>query len=309
MQLSAQRRVLRRIGGKHQYKFIAPVTPAAHFPGGGSTDRSVEFLPRDPTRRRFLAIMKSWKRRREMKVAALVILAAIGAFILPGETAAQDQPAATSPPAAKPDSGMGNFVLSLDFNNATIAQATNFLRVESKRLDPDNKGVSFIISPAATSAAKPITLALNNVTLDDALKEIGEVGGLKLTAEGRVIHVFSLAEKTDEAAGPKPTAGNNSEAATTLKLHSLIIDRVNFNQLDIAAVMQFLAQKSKDLDPDHKGINFVLADLSHADPQHPVRRSVSVVLDNVPLSDLLTYITQQTNLKYSIEDNIVTFKP
>ncbi len=58
-----------------------------------------------------------------------------------------------------------NIYLSLDFNNATIEEATNFLSVESKRLDPNHKGVNFIIQPEASSSAKPVTLTLNNVPL------------------------------------------------------------------------------------------------------------------------------------------------
>ena len=36
------------------------------------------------------------------------------------------------------------------------------------------------------------------------------------------------------------------------KLLSIIIDKVNFDKLDIATVIQFLQQKSKELDPDHR---------------------------------------------------------
>ena len=53
------------------------------------------------------------------------------------------------------------------------------------------------------------------------------------------------------------TAPSN-RAAITRKLTAIILDKVNFDKLDIATVIQFLTQKSKELDPDHVGINFVL---------------------------------------------------
>jgi general secretion pathway protein D len=40
-----------------------------------------------------------------------------------------------------------------------------------------------------------------------------------------------------------------------------------------------------------------------------IHREVSITLDNVPLSELLTYITQQTNLSFSIEDYAVYLRP
>ena len=53
--------------------------------------------------------------------------------------------------------------MSLEFTNATIEEATNFLSVESKRLDPEHKGVNFVIQPEASTTAKPVSITLNNV--------------------------------------------------------------------------------------------------------------------------------------------------
>ncbi len=66
------------------------------------------------------------------------------------------------------DQELKSIYLSLDFNNATIEEATNFLSIESKRLDPNHKGVNFIIQPEASATAKPVTLTLNNVPLGEA---------------------------------------------------------------------------------------------------------------------------------------------
>jgi general secretion pathway protein D len=127
------------------------------------------------------------------------------------------------------------------------------------------------------------------------------------------------------------TISQSNRVMITRKLNSIIIDKVNFEKLDIAAVIQFLQQKSKELDPDHQGINFVLrltadqpppeAAPGAAAPAPPpagtpppapppsIRREVSITLENVPLSDVLNYITQQTNLKFSVEDYAVYLRP
>ena len=50
----------------------------------------------------------------------------------------------------------------------------------------------------------------------------------------------------------------SNRAEITSKLQSIIIDKINFQKLDVASVVQFLNEKSKELDPQHVGINFVL---------------------------------------------------
>jgi general secretion pathway protein D len=118
-----------------------------------------------------------------------------------------------------------------------------------------------------------------------------------------------------------------------------VIDKVDFDKLDIETVVQFLIDKSKELDPTHEGINFVLRltsitpppdtttpipgvpnNVPNVKPATPgavapgggdvtIHREVSITLENVPLSELLTYITQQTNLQFSIEDYAVYLRP
>jgi general secretion pathway protein D len=82
-----------------------------------------------------------------------------------------------------------NIYLSLDFNNATIEEATNFLSVESKRLDPNHKGVNFIIQPEASSSAKPVTLTLNNVPLGEALRYVCQLANVKFKVQDYAISI------------------------------------------------------------------------------------------------------------------------
>jgi beta-lactamase regulating signal transducer with metallopeptidase domain len=122
---------------------------------------------------------------------------------------------------------------------------------------------------------------------------------------------------TDAGKRPDETAADSfiatppdpSGQATLGKLKSITIDKVAFDKEDVATILQFFADKSKELDPDKKGIAFVLGDLSHITPQDHVHREVTLALENVPLIDLLGYVCSQTNLKCSIEGNTVYFKP
>jgi general secretion pathway protein D len=141
----------------------------------------------------------------------------------------------------------------------------------------------------------------------------------------------------DVVSGPEKISAvqlHSNRANITHKLESIIIDKVNFDKLDIATVIQYLQQKSKELDPDHQGVNFVLRLTSDttaaptdpnapapaapaagatpdatASPAHPIHREVSITLTDVPLSDILGYVIAQTNLQYTVEDYAVYLRP
>jgi general secretion pathway protein D len=142
--------------------------------------------------------------------------------------------------------------------------------------------------------------------------------------------------------GTSTKTGNiSNRAAITNKLQSIVIDKVNFDKLDIATVVAFLQEKSKELDPDHVGINFVLrltsdaappaetpaaptgatapatfgggatppAEAAAPPPPREIHRYVSITLTDVPLVEVLRYITEQTNLQYTVEDYAVYLRP
>jgi len=157
----------------------------------------------------------------------------------------------------------------------------------------------------------------------------------------KVDHDWAEAISPDIVAAPNKVehlAEHSNRAEITRKLQSIIIDKVNFEKLDIAAVIQFLQQKSKELDPDHQGINFVLrltsdtsaptdataaaptgatppaagaasTEASAASSSRTIHREVSITLTDVPLAEVLGYIIQQTNLQYSVEDYAVYLRP
>jgi general secretion pathway protein D len=138
--------------------------------------------------------------------------------------------------------------------------------------------------------------------------------------------------------GTVVTSTVSNRSVITHKLQSIMIDKVDFDKLDIGTVIQFLTQKSKELDPEKKGINFVLRMTSDAAQPAPgaalpapptpgavpapaaagvaalaeasqIHREVSITVENVPLINILDFIVQQTNLQYTIDEYAVYFRP
>jgi general secretion pathway protein D len=116
-----------------------------------------------------------------------------------GPTAQESQPAIVAKTNFSIDQKLSSiFIPSIDFTGASIEDATSFLSSESKRLDPDHKGVNFIIQPEASTSAKPITLQLSNVPLGEALRYVCQLAGVKDKVEDYAVSIVPFNANTDD---------------------------------------------------------------------------------------------------------------
>lgn len=65
-------------------------------------------------------------------------------------------------------------------------------------------------------------------------------------------------ETSDDVVSDDIKVKEDNIGTTQKKLNDIIIDRIDFEEVSITQVVQFLKHKSKDLDPDRIGVNFVL---------------------------------------------------
>ena len=137
----------------------------------------------------------------------------------------------------------------------------------------------------------------------------------KMTATGRDTDGSSFG--TNTAAGSKDVINN--------KLNKIIIDRIDLDQASIREVVDFLKQKSRQLDtstedPKKKGVNIVLkidsqspvalsTDEQVAEPTTTPDTKISISLKNVPLIEAVRYMTEIAQLKYKIEPFAVSIIP
>jgi general secretion pathway protein D len=113
-------------------------------------------------------------------------------------TSQPDQPVLVAHTNFGLDQKLKDIYLSLDFNNATVEEATNFLSIESKRLDSEHKGVNFIIQPEASSSAKPVSVTLNNVPLGEALRYVCQLANVKYKVQDYAISIVPFSQSTDD---------------------------------------------------------------------------------------------------------------
>lgn len=131
----------------------------------------------------------------------------------------------------------------------------------------------------------------------------------------------------------KRDAGNDSaETAATQsierKLKNIIVPMVDFDDATLEEAVDFIRQRSMDLDtaeldPNLRGLNFKIRrpklgsggadpglDDEILDPFDPGRARVKELkLRNVPLATLLDYVCQQARMHYTIDENGITLLP
>jgi hypothetical protein len=95
----------------------------------------------------------------------------------------------SSPVAQPPERAIVTKAKSIvlpEFNldGVTLSEAVHQLQIAAKQNAHDGKGVNFMISGPATAAANPkITLALKNVTLEEAINRLAKVAGISVSAQ------------------------------------------------------------------------------------------------------------------------------
>ena len=91
----------------------------------------------------------------------------------------------------------------LQLSGATIEEAIEFLRIKSRELDdaesdPSKKGVNIIVKPGDAPIAASISLDLKDVPLEEALRYVVELAGMKIKVEPFAVMVVPTTENITE---------------------------------------------------------------------------------------------------------------
>ncbi|MBE2282076.1 MAG: hypothetical protein IAE77_01295 [Prosthecobacter sp.] len=169
----------------------------------------------------------------------------------------------------------------VQFKDATLEQALEYIRVKSRDLDtisqpPVPKGVSIVLRGGGSTDM--ISLDLRNAPLIEVVRYCAERAGLQYRVEKHaVVLAASFEEKpAPPAATPPPVLGNADQ---------IIFPVVQFREASIAAAVEYFRVKSRDLDPEKKGVNIVV---------NPGGTDAKVAIDlrNIPLPYALAYVAE-----------------
>lgn len=107
---------------------------------------------------------------------------------------------------------------------------------------------------------------------------------------------------------------SGGEVAINRKLKEIIIPTIEFSNARLVDVLDFLGQKSQELDsseadPAKRGVNIVVDTSGAPGGVDPSQSTLSVRLTNVPLGVALKYAAQQVDMKYRVDGFAVTVIP
>ena len=94
----------------------------------------------------------------------------------------------------------------------------------------------------------------------------------------------------------------DARSITQLKAQSIILPKVDLRGATIAEALEFLRTKTRELDPGHDGLNFVLLD-------PPASSTITVSLVDIPVIECLRYFTNLCNLRLVMEDSALVVCP
>ena len=84
----------------------------------------------------------------------------------------------------------------VEFNNATLDEAIEYLRVTSRNIDPDGRGVDFILNLEQDARNRPLSLNLTNVPLEELLRYMTQQAGATYRIETNAVVIGSLTERS-----------------------------------------------------------------------------------------------------------------
>lgn len=89
-------------------------------------------------------------------------------------------------------------VAKIDFAGATLEEVVEYLRITSRDVDPEAKGVGFILNVGDETKTRPINLSIADVPLEEVVRYVTEMTGSSFKVEDHAVVITSLTEKATQ---------------------------------------------------------------------------------------------------------------
>lgn len=171
---------------------------------------------------------------------------------------------------------------------------------------------------AAASLVKILRIDVNNLRAAKLLKDVNKKRYLFHEQERKLLREQKLTEirknwtelvaieanELENITNVIPIERSN-EFAIQEKLRSIIVPNVDIVEGSISDATALLTAKSRELDPTGVGISFLIKNDAVVEQSKPI----TLNLTNIPLSELLRYISNLAGVKYKVEEFAVFFVP
>ncbi len=102
----------------------------------------------------------------------------------------------------------------------------------------------------------------------------------------------------------RPTSAKAGRESIIAKLRDIKIERIDFTGAVLEEVIEFLRVRAHDLDSSGRGVDFVMSI-----PKEMPLKPVSLNLTNVPIEEVLRYVTEVSGVTYRVEEFAVRIVP
>ena len=196
-------------------------------------------------------------------------------------------------------------ITKVDFQDATLRDACEFLAAKSKRLDEKGEGANIVIRNADKIGDVRITLTLNNVPFVQVLRYIAEMANCEVVREEFAFVVGpKQAGKAPVPIAPAAPAAAKPADAVLKMADAIVFPRIDFRDATLAESVKFLTVKSRKLDAEGKGVNIVL---KHTDKIGEAR--ITLDLSNVPIAEVLRYVAVLADCELVREESAFVLRP
>lgn len=189
----------------------------------------------------------------------------------------------------------------ISFEDASLEEAVDFLRLRSRELDKTTedaaeKGVNFIIK-TTTPQAKTVTLALRDVSLRKAIENVAEAAGLTM-----VVGPFTVTLMPREEAEQLEKRAKLAQSGAMKAASAIIIPIVDMENSSLKEAVDFLSLRAAEFAKDGKAPKIELGKLENQEAKIGELR-----LRNLPLSEVLMYVAEATKAPLSADDEVIRF--
>lgn len=197
---------------------------------------------------------------------------------------------------------------SIVFQNASLQEAVDFLRIKSKEYDAEKKGINVVINVPQEALNVTLSLNVNDVPLSAALSYVAQLSSLKL--------VFNESACVLEPIGAKAAVSMGTGASSPMEVtvasksaEKIIIPHLEFAEATVSEAVEFLRAMSLRHDPEKKGVNLILKRSKAWDEPGSAEPVLSLSLREVPLTEALRYVAELANLKLSAQADAYLLSP
>ena len=207
---------------------------------------------------------------------------------------AASTPAAAGTGAAYIQNKLDRIILpTVQFRDATIEEAIDFLRIKSREFDtsttdPAQRGVNILLRPRDKPVKTAITLDLKNVPLGEALRYVAELANLKMSVQPFAVIVAERIPGAP-AASPVPKPGVMPASG------AIIIPSIEFRDATLVECLDFIRVKVRELDSDKQGVNIVLK------PGGATKANITLSLKDVPVAEALHFCAELASHKLTAD--------